>query len=159
MPVAKGQVDGVVAAAEKAVTAAQEAGDVVIAIGNEFRRSDVLSNEFRHNAAIAGSAGAKWDQRIPIMNAVYLAKWRGDAFCNPSFDALLKERGAREVTLAGLYASACVTATAKGALARGLKAHVLADAVADASDSKRLSALERLSQCGERILKTYGQVA
>jgi nicotinamidase-related amidase len=91
------------------------------------------------------------------VNAAYLAKWRGDAFCNPSLAALLKERGVREVTLAGVYASRCVAATAKGALARGFKVNIVADGVADATESKRHAALKRLSQRGVGIVETYSQ--
>ena len=51
----------------------------------------------------------------------------------------------------GLYARACVTATAKAALASGLRVTVLRDAVACSSDASREAALRRLFRRGIEI--------
>jgi nicotinamidase-related amidase len=151
MPVARHQVAPVITAANAAIGRARQAGIEIIAIGNEFRSGDWFMNLLRKNAAIAGSPGAAWDARVDIKGAIYFPKTRGNAFSNPDLMAFLAEQHAREIVLAGLYASACVTATAKGALAQGLRVRVLPQAVADASDRAREAALARLSRLGVTV--------
>lgn len=151
MPVARHQVAPVIAAANAAIGQARQAGIDIVAIGNEFRAGDWFMNLLRKNAALAGSPGAAWDARVDINGAVYFAKTRGNAFSNPELMAFLVEQRIQEIVLAGLYASACVTATAKGALAQGLKVRVLQEAVADASDRAREAALARLSRLGVTV--------
>ncbi|HEY1799422.1 MAG TPA: isochorismatase family cysteine hydrolase [Terriglobales bacterium] len=153
MPVAGNQIDNVIAAARNAVADAQAIGAVIVAIGNEFPRSSFVANFFRRNAAIAGSPGAQWDERVPRGEAKYFRKWRSSAFCNPALESFLRAQNVGELTLAGLYAKACVAATAKGALARGFQVNILADAVADSSDSARDAALRRLSRCGAKVVQ------
>jgi nicotinamidase-related amidase len=114
-------------------------------------------NIFRRFAAVEGSPGAMWDGRVSAQDSVYFPKWRGDAFCNPRLWEFLKQHAVQEVTLAGVYAGACVTATAKGALRRGLAVNVPALAVADASEHKRNKALMRLKRLGVTVLDNAGE--
>lgn len=153
MPIARDQIEKVITAANHAVAAARADGDTIIAIGNEFLPTDRLMNFFRRNAAITGSTGAAWDQRVDRDGAAYFPKWRSDAFCNPALETLLKVRDINQVVLTGLYATACVTATAKSALARGYRVDILGDAVADSSDRARKRALDRLASHGANIVK------
>lgn len=153
MPVARNQVAPVLEAARRAVAEARAKGDAIIAIGNEFRPSDRIANLFRKHAAMAGSAGARWDERLPVEGARYFPKWQGSAFCNPDLGRFLEGEGIDEVALAGLYASACVTATARAALGRGLKVEILADAIADRGDAAREQALRRLEKRGAAVIR------
>ena len=130
---------------------AQRGGDLIVKIGNEFRPRDVIGNLFRHHAAVEGSLGAAWDGRIDPPEAVYVSKWRSDAFCNPDLAALLNKAQIGHVRLAGLYAKACVSATAKGALKRGLSVRVITDATACRSDKSRQAALDKLRRIGIEI--------
>jgi nicotinamidase-related amidase len=148
MPVARNQVTPVLAATRAAIGRAQRDGDLIVKIGNEFRPRDWAGNLLRRHAAVAGSPGTRWDPRADVPGAAYLPKWKSDAFCNPQLQQLLASHGIEQVVLAGLYARACVSATAKGALARGLRVTVLPDAVACRSDSSRRAALERLARIG-----------
>ncbi len=141
MPVDRSQVQPVVEAARAAIARAQGAGNVIIKIGNEFRPSDYVRNAFRHHAAMAGSRGADWDSRVDAGDSIYLAKWKSSAFCNPELSQLLKHRQIEQVCLAGLFARACVTATAKEALVRGLRVQLLVDAIACKSNASRSAAL------------------
>ena len=125
----------------------------MIAIGNEFRRSD-WANLFRRFAALAGSDGARWDERVVVDGAPYFRKWRGSAFCNPALLDCLRGLGVEDLAIAGLYASACVTATARDALGWGFRVTVLSDAVADRSDGARARALKRLERAGAAIATT-----
>ena len=95
MPVARDQVEPVLAATRAAIAQAQARGDLIVQIGNEFRP---------------------------------------------------------EVVVAGLYARACVAATAKAALARGFHVQVLGDAVACRSDASREGALGRLRGFGAQVI-------
>jgi nicotinamidase-related amidase len=156
MPVDVGQRQLVIAAANRAAAAARARGDAVIAIGNEFRRSD-WANVFRRFAALAGSEGARWDERVGVDDARYFRKWRASAFCNPDLAVCLRDLGAEDLAIAGLYASACVTATARDALERGFRVTVLSDAVADRSDAARTRALERLKQAGTTLAATESE--
>jgi nicotinamidase-related amidase len=151
LPVARGQVVGVIAAANAALAEARAKGAPAAAIANAFRRSDWLGAWMRRKAAMAGSWGARWDMRVPIEGLPVFRKWAGNAFVNPALEPWLREQGASRVALAGLFAKACVTATARGALARGFGVRVLAGAVACASDASKAAALARLERMGARI--------
>jgi nicotinamidase-related amidase len=126
-------------------------GDLIVRIGNEFRRRDRIGNLLRHHAAMAGSAGAAWDDKVPAAGSAYLPKWKPSAFCNPQLGELLTREGVGQVTICGLYARACVTATAKGAQSRGLRVVIIRDAVACRSDRSREAALQRLKRRGAEL--------
>jgi nicotinamidase-related amidase len=153
MPVARHQVTGVLVAARMAIDRAQANGDLIVRIGNEFRPGDRIGNLLRHHAALAGTPGTQWDARAEVNGGggYYLAKWKGSAFCNPELGDLLGREAVTDVVLCGLYARACVTATARAALARGLRVTVLRDAVACRSDGSREAALHRLARHGVQL--------
>jgi nicotinamidase-related amidase len=152
MPVDRSQVQPVLTATRSAIDKAQGAGDLIVRIGNEFKPGDFVGNTFRHRAAIAGSSGACWDPRVDAGDSVYVAKWRGNAFCNPELSRLMSDHLIEEVCLTGLFARGCVTATAKGASARGLQVHLLVDAIACKSDASRSAALARLGRRGMELV-------
>ena len=152
MPVDQGQVQPAIEEARRMVDEARDQGDLIVKIGNEFRQSDVVGNLFRHHAAMKGSVGAAWDGRIDPPEAIYVPKWRSDAFCNPDLMALLEEERVGQVRLTGLYAKACITATAKGARKRGLSVQVIGDATACSSEKSRQAALDKLRRIGIEVL-------
>jgi nicotinamidase-related amidase len=152
MPVARHHVAPVLAAARRAAEEARARGDLIVRVGNEFRRGDVVGNLLRRRAAVAGSVGTAWDDRIPADDASYVPKSAGSAFTNPALDAALAARGIRHLTIVGLFAKGCVSATAEAALRRGLTVEVLADAVACSSDRSRDRALRRLAARGARVI-------
>jgi nicotinamidase-related amidase len=151
MPVARHHVTGVLVATGKAIAQATADGDLIVRIGNEFRPGDRIGNLLRHGAALAGSAGAAWDDQVAARGSAYLPKWKGSAFCNPELAGLLGRERVEQVTICGLYARACVTATATEALSRGLRVVVVRDAVACRSDRTREAALHRLSRRGVEL--------
>jgi len=153
MPVDQGQVASVLQAARQAISHAQRTGDLVVAIGNEFRPSDYLMNLLRRNASIAGSPGARWVRYLPLEGIPYFPKWAGSAFVNPEFERWLRKEHVRTLCLAGLQAKACVTATAKDAMQRGYAVEVLDRAIACVSDRSRARALARLERRGVRRIQ------
>jgi nicotinamidase-related amidase len=148
MPVCRDHVDPVLAAARRAIDRFRAADRPVVAIGNEFRPSDRLMNLLRRHASIAGSPGAAWDPRVPREGLVYFPKWATSAFVNPQFEAWLRDNRIRKLVLGGLRADACVSATARAALAKGFEVQLLTDAIACTSDRTRARALERLAARG-----------
>jgi nicotinamidase-related amidase len=152
MPVDQDQVQPVLEAAQHAVDEAQRNGDLIVKIGNEFRPSDVIGNVFRHHAAMKGSPGAAWDGRIDPSGATYVPKWKADAFCNRDLATLLEEAHVYQIRLAGLYAKACVSATAKRAHKAGLSVQVIGDATACSSDKSRQNALDKLRRVGIEVV-------
>lgn len=159
MPVARNQVSPVLRAAADAVAQARSAGNAVVAVGNEFRRGDVVMNILRRHAAIAGSDGARWSDSLPLDAIPYFPKWAGSAFVNPDLDAWLRAKGITTLVIAGLYARACVTATVKDALARGYEVRILFDAVACRCDASRDRALARLAARGAVVQRINVQEA
>jgi nicotinamidase-related amidase len=151
MPVARVHVAPVLAAARRAAEQALLSGDLVVKVGNEFRRSDIIGNLLRRRAAIVDSAGTAWDERIDVDRALYVPKSAASAFTNPALGAALEERDIRHLMIAGLFARGCVRATARAALRRGLTVEVLGDAVACSSDRSRERALGRLARSGVHV--------
>jgi nicotinamidase-related amidase len=152
LPVDPGQIEPVIAAAQGAVDVAQTEGHLIVKIGNQFRAGDLIRNLFRHHASIKGSAGSVWDGRIDPPGAAFVPKWKASAFCNPALGVLLDEARVDTVRITGLYAKACVTATAKAAQRRGLSVQVIGDATACSSDDSRRSALDGLRKFGIEIV-------
>jgi nicotinamidase-related amidase len=152
MPVDRDQVSPVLRAAAKAMADAKAAGDLIVAIGNEFRPGDLLMNLLRRYASIAGSEGARWSDKLPLEGTTYFPKWAGSAFVNPQLDRWLQAHNVKTLVLTGLMARACVTATAKDALAKGYEVQIVADAVACRSDASRARALTRLKAKGAILL-------
>jgi nicotinamidase-related amidase len=152
MPVCRSHVGPALAAAKLAVDEAQRAGDPVLAIGNEFRPQDHLMNLLRRGASIAGSPGSRWTSKLPLADVPYLPKWATSAFVNPTLDEWLRANAVGTLALTGLKAGACVSATAKDALARGYKVELIADAIACDSDASRRRALAVLNSKGAQIV-------
>ena len=148
MRVARGQVEPVLAAVRSAAARAKDRGDLIVKVGNEFKPNDFFGNLLRRRASIAGSVGATWDPRFDVHGASYLPKWKSDAFCNPHLQEVLEDRRIQQLAIAGLFARACVTATAKSARAKGFEVFIVEDAVACTSDSSRREAINRLKRIG-----------
>ncbi len=151
MPVARSHVEPTLAGALQAIRRFREAGRPVVAIGNEFRSGDMIMNVLRRYASVAGSKGARWDDRIPLEGATYFPKWASSAFVNPEFEAWLRREGVQEIALTGMFASACVTATTKDALKRGFRVRLLNPAIACSNDRSKARALRRLERAGATL--------
>jgi len=152
MPIAADQTDPVLAASNRAIEAAASRHLPIVYIGNEYTGWDIPGNWFRHDAARAGTPGAALDPRLhKIAGAPYFSKHRGDGFSNPDLERFLRSHNVGRIVLCGVYAGDCVTATARGAINRGLGVVILSDAVGAGTDSARNSALAKLSRSSARV--------
>lgn len=152
MPVAEHQVTPVLSMARRAMMDAAQNGDFVAAIGNEFKRSAYITNIFRRYASLEGSLGSRWTLELPLEGVPYFPKWRRSAFVNHELVSWLNENRIGTLALAGLQAKACVTATAKDALARNLRVELISSAIACVSDNSRARALARLARRGAVVI-------
>ena len=152
LPVAQEQVSPILAAANRLIDAAPALGLEIVYIGNEFSRWDLPANWFRHHASLAGSPGARLDGRLHVVNDCYFPKRVGNAFTNRDLDTFLRAHGVARVILAGVFAHACVRATARGAWRRGYRVAILEDGVATTSDRRRIAALRRMQQMGAELV-------
>jgi maleamate amidohydrolase len=152
MPVAKHQVSPIIDCINTMIEKTKKAEISIIYVGNEFEKTQFISNWFRNNAALKGSLGAQLDERLQIINDLYFSKNRGDALSNSKLFNFLKANHIEHLILVGLFLEGCVTATAKGAMRRNFKVTVIRDAVASATDKKRDESLRKLGSCGIRIL-------
>ena len=152
LPVVQEQVSPMLAAANRLIDNAPALDLEIVYVGNEFSRWDIPANWFRHYASLAGSPGARLDGRLRAVNDRYFPKRAGNAFTNRDLDKYLRSRGVSRVILAGVFAHACVCATARGALRRGYRVAILEDGVATTSDRRRIAALRRMQQMGSEIV-------
>jgi nicotinamidase-related amidase len=159
MRIALHQVPGLIAVANTLTTRAAERGVKVVYIGNEFPRSQWLRNVFRHNAALAGSRGGEIDPRVERVSSTYVSKAASDAFSNPALAAFLRAAGAQEVIVLGVFAGACVAATARGAMRAGHRVTLVRDAIGAGSDAARDRALAKLERAGARVTSGSDVVA
>jgi len=156
LPVAADQVDGMVAAANVLVDTAVQKGLLVVYVVNHFRRSQWLSNLFRHSAALEGSAGAGMDERVHQVSDRVFVKSQRDAFTNPAFGDFLRQQGVGHLLVAGVFADACVKATVQSALASGYHVTVVSDAVGARDERTRQKALGCMRRAGAEVARAAG---
>jgi nicotinamidase-related amidase len=153
MPVDPGGAESVIEVANDILAGGRLAGALLVLVRTEFPRSDRLGNLFRHGAAIAGSPGASIDPRIHQRGDVeVIVKCRPSAFTNARLEPLLRDHGIRVVYVLGVFAEACVRATACDALARGFSVRIIEDAVASSSRARRWFGLWAMRRAGATLL-------
>jgi nicotinamidase-related amidase len=145
-PVDRGQAEQVIAAVNRLISLARKRGWPTMAIVNAYAWWDP-NNLTRNFAAVAGSPGGAIDPRVQLAAPTF-SKREPNAFSNPDLLKRLRDLGVRRVIIAGVYADACVAATARGALRVGLTPIVIADAVASRSEAARTRALTTLKGAG-----------
>lgn len=145
MPVDPDQVEGMLYAINAVAANFEKNGDTVVYIRNVFPRNDI-GNLFRRSAAVAGSPGVEFDDRLMVVSDLVFDKSRPDAFSNKKLESLLIAKQISEIIVTGVFADQCVYWTSRGALNRGYKVSFLRDAVAGKSSKgidKAVCSLER----------------
>ena len=151
MPVARAQVAPLLEVSNSLIDAAAARAVPVVFIVNAFPRSQRLLNFLRRGAAVAGTPGAELDPRVRAAPGATFPKERGDAFTNPALDAYLRAQGITHLLVIGVFAPACVRATARGALGRGYRVTVVRDGVGAGSDRARARGLARMAKDGAEV--------
>jgi maleamate amidohydrolase len=146
-PVIQANVASLIRTVNQAIIMFSDAHRPIARIGNEYPPEARLLNAVHRHAAVAGSAGAGWDDRVPAPGE-YFAKSRRNAFSNPVFGEWLRNTGVQHLVLAGVFAEACVAATASAALKHGYNVTLLTEAVTGRSPRVARRSLDRLVRRG-----------
>lgn len=150
MPVNKQQASEMIANLNRLTANADTNTTEIVYIGNEFKKWDFL-NLFRNFAAVRGTKGTKLDERLHVVNQVYFAKKKGNAFTNPLLDAYLRSQNIKQLYLTGLKAEACIYQTLKGAVKLGYETTVLTDCIATTSGKLRDKMIARYQKKGAAL--------
>ncbi len=153
MPIDRQQANEIIANINKLIDNAHLLDLTVIYIGNEYSFFDPL-NIFRNFAALKGSAGAKIDSQLKIVNRNYFPKQTGNSFSNPGLAVFLKQNDIHKVLITGVYAEACILQTIKGAVKNGCQVAAIADCIGTKSSQKRQICLDKYRQMGAEIETT-----
>ena len=105
-------------------------------------------------AFVKSEAHGDLDPRVTVGGNPVFGRRRSDAFESRELDEFLRTRGVDHLVIAGAFASGAVSLTSEGARNRGYKVQVVGDAVGDASDGKKRTAIDRLRQSGVEIIDT-----
>jgi nicotinamidase/pyrazinamidase len=122
-----------------------------------FIRSEVTNPLLNvlNNSMAPGSEGAKLDHRLSVSESdPVITKSRNDAFSNPELDRVLGEMEVDHIYLTGLDAAHCVDGTFLGALNRGYRITVIADAVISAPPDIRDGKIEEFKSQGAQIIQS-----
>lgn len=131
MPVGDEGAGLVIAAAQLVISGRVLPDSQLVAVVNAFPRSHLISNFFRRHAAIAGSKGAKVDPRVHLSpETPVFSKSKSDAFTNPDLHSYLQAKDISRIILIGVFAEACIRATALKAKMLGYDVIVPLDAIA-----------------------------
>lgn len=148
LPVAAPQVNSLISTVNRLLEEAPKHGWVSVLVRNEYSPWDV-SNIFRNFASLRGSVGAEFDPRLMRKAAAAeFSKTEGNAFSNPKLAPFLRSQDVHSVIITGVFADACVTRTAVGALNEGFRPVIVSDGVASGSVSSRDRALAALRDRG-----------
>lgn len=107
------------------------------------------TNRLLFGYSLAGTEGAALYGGLDVVSDDIFDKLVGDALSNRSLRALLEARGCDTLHLCGLDECGCVTATALGAVKRGMTARILREGTATVMDGKKVARTrEKLRRAG-----------
>jgi nicotinamidase-related amidase len=153
MPVDATGAAAVLQVANKILSKCILAGALPILVMNQFPATARIGNFFRKGSAIAGTAGAKLDDRLQQTGSEnVIAKASASAFSNPELEQVLRANSIQEIYVLGVFAEGCVRATVVDAVKRGYSVYVIADAVATNAAWKKRFALWAMKRAGAKIL-------
>lgn len=153
MPVSKDLVAPMLQNINSLISESQTRGDVVVYVRNVFPKSDI-ANYFRHFAAVEGSPGIAFDDRLKVVSEYVFDKEQPDAFSNKKLESFLVANQIGEVTVCGVFADQCVYWTSRGALNRGYKVNYAVDAVAAKSTKDASKAAKSIGEYGAVLLRS-----
>jgi nicotinamidase-related amidase len=145
---------GLITSANTLVSRAEERGDLVVIADQEFAglAGTLWSRVFVGGRLLPGRPGTQPDRRLVAPSATLFHKPKGDAFSNPAFERFLIEHRVNELYLAGVDAEFCVLLTARGAVNRGYRVHVVKDAVGLMKEDRWGDVLADYTKAGVHIM-------
>jgi nicotinamidase-related amidase len=110
---------------------------------------DLPTNRLLFGYSIAGTEGAELYSGLEIVSGYRFDKYFGDALTNRELRKRIQRNGYDMLHLCGLDECGCVTATALGAVKRGIEAAILREGTATVFPDKKIAAAhEKLSRAG-----------
>lgn len=85
---------------------------------------------------------------------IYLEKQHYDVFTNPNTEQVLKQAGVKEAVVYGVATDFCVKAAVLGMQARGIKCHLVTDAIKGVFPDKTKEALEEMARLPVKFTTT-----
>lgn len=123
--------------------------DNVIYIANVLPNNFIYKKFFGYG--LAGSRGAKIDERIKIISENYFEKQVGNAFRNNNLKKFIADNKIDEVELVGVDGAGCIFRTAKGALSMGLKVAIIKNGVGTINPDKYMKIINKLKSKGVKF--------
>ena len=107
------------------------------------------TNRLLFGYSIAGTEGAELYGGLDVVSDYIFDKMVGDALSNRKLRQLIERKGYDKLHLCGLDECGCVTATALGAVKRGIAVEMLKKGVATVFDKRKVARTrERLRKAG-----------
>jgi nicotinamidase-related amidase len=154
MPVGEGMAPSMISNINRLEHGFAGRGRLIIYVRNIFSRADIIGNIFRHGAAVEGSGGVAYDERLEILDGAHFAKSVPDMFSNPGLESYLVNHRVSQLYMTGVFADQCVYWSSKSALNRKYSVILVADAVASGEGKTADLALARLRSLGARTQTT-----
>ena len=156
MPVDARDAARVVETANAVLARGVLSGSLPIMVVNAFPRAAWFANLFRHGAAIAGTPGAMLDARVRVNPGIKVfAKRSPSAFSNPDLEPYLKANAVTTLYIFGVFAEACVRATAVDGRRHGYAVVVPLDAIGTNSETKRRFAQWAMQRAGVELVPSF----
>lgn len=130
----------------EAITSYCERNEEVIYIAHVLP-SSYINRKFV-GYGIAGSEGAKINEKIKIVSENYFEKQTPNAFKNNNLVKFIKENEINEIEIVGCDACGAVSATAKAAVDMGLKVSVMCNGTATVNEEKFIKLSSKLKGFG-----------
>jgi len=156
MPVDEQDAARVIATANAVLAGNVLSGSLPIIVVNAFPRAAWLANIFRHGAAIAGTPGAMLDARVRVKPGIKVFSKRSpSAFSNPDLEPYLKANAVTTLYVFGVFAEACVRATAVDGRRHSYAVVVPLDAIGTNSETKRRFAQWAMRRAGVELVPSF----
>lgn len=139
-------IDELIDNINEAITSYYEKNDEVVYIAHVIP-SSYINRKFI-GYGIAGSEGAKINEKIKIVSENYFEKQTPNAFKNNNLVKFIKENNISEVEIIGCDVCGAVSASAKGAVELGLKVSVMRNATATINEEKFVKLSTKLKGFG-----------
>ncbi len=152
MPAAAHQIEPMLENVNRIVEKADHKKIPVVYIGNEYEPKQFMANFLTKKSALKGSEGTELDERLLMVNDCYFSKNKSSALSNPELVSYLTANRINHLVIVGLFAEACVAATALDSIRKGFTAAVVEDAIASISDARKEKSLKYMYLKGAAII-------